>query len=87
MKLYVITGTTKGIGQALATELGRDEHNMVIEISRGVSGENGRNALLHADFADLKTIASAMAALTGLVGEKRFTDAVLINNAGVVLPV
>jgi benzil reductase ((S)-benzoin forming) len=87
MKLYVITGTTKGIGQALATELGRDEHNMVVEISRGVSGENGRNALLHADFADLKTIAAAMAALNGLVGEKRFTHAVLINNAGVVLPV
>jgi benzil reductase ((S)-benzoin forming) len=72
---------------ALAAELGRDENNMVIEISRGVSGKNGRNALLHADFVDLPSVEMALSSLAQLIAGAQFSDAVLINNAGVVLPV
>jgi len=85
--LFVVTGTTKGLGQALALELGGDPNNFVVEISRGVSGKSGSNTLLHADFADLDSIALAFAALDGLLQGKHFAKAVLINNAGVVLPV
>jgi benzil reductase ((S)-benzoin forming) len=85
--LYVVTGTTKGLGHALAHALGRESDNIVIEISRGVSGKSGPNTLLHADFADLDSVASAFTALGGLVQGKQFARATLINNAGVVLPV
>jgi len=87
MNLYVITGTTRGLGQALAMELGRDPDNHVVEISRGVSCKSGSNTFIYADLADLASIQTAFDALAGVVHGRTFTRAVLINNAGVVLPV
>ncbi len=85
MNLTIITGTTRGLGQALALELGRNPDNYVVEISRGVSG--GSNTFIHADLADLASIKTALDALAGVVDGRTFARAVLINNAGVVLPV
>jgi len=87
MNLYVITGTTKGLGQALALALGRNPDNYVVEISRGVSGKSGSNTFIHADLADLASIKTAFDALAGVLGGRTFARAALINNAGVVLPV
>ena len=87
MNLYLITGTTRGLGQALALALGRDPDNYVVEISRGVSGKKGSNTFIHADLADLASIETAFGALADDLGGRTFTRAVLINNAGVVLPV
>ena len=87
MNLYVVTGTTKGLGQALATELGADTNNMVVEIGRGDSGINGPNTTIHADFGNLVSIHHAFTLLVTALEGKRFNRAVLINNAGVVNPV
>jgi len=87
MNLYVITGTTKGLGQALALALGRNPDNYVVEISRGISGKSGSNTFIHADLADLASIKTAFDALAGVLDGRTFARAVLINNAGVVLPV
>ena len=87
MNLYVVTGTTKGLGHALAAELGADANNMVVEMGRGVSGKNGPNTFIHADFGDVVSTESALNALGTLLEGKQFHRAVLINNAGVVNPV
>jgi len=87
MNLYVVTGTSKGLGRALADVLAADEQNDVIEISRGLSGKNGRSTALEADFTSLSSIESAFSALISLVDGKRFERAVLLNNAGMLLPV
>jgi benzil reductase ((S)-benzoin forming) len=87
MNLYLVTGTTKGLGEALAAELGADTNNMVVEIARGVSGKNGPNTFIHADFGDVVSTENALKALGTLLEGKQFHRAVLINNAGVVNPV
>jgi benzil reductase ((S)-benzoin forming) len=85
--LYVITGTTKGLGYALVEALRQDTNNDVIEISRGVSGKNASNAFMEADFADAKKLSAVLATLPARLGNTTYARAVLINNAGVVEPV
>ena len=87
MNLYVITGTTRGLGHALALELGQDANNFVVEISRGVAGKTCPNTFIHADFAQVQSVEKALQALESVVAGRQFARAVLINNAGVVLPV
>ncbi len=91
MHLYVVTGTTKGIGAALVNVIGESNENLVIEISRGFSGKNASKTLLEADFADLKSVESAMMRLSDAIQHlsthRTFARATLINNAGVVEPV
>lgn len=87
MNLYVVTGTTKGLGRALATELSTDNNNMVVELGRAVSGKNGPKTAIHADFGDVFSTERALAELATLLDGKCFHRAVLINNAGVVSPV
>lgn len=92
MKLYVITGTTKGIGAALVQCLRDGDENMVIEISRGLAGRaashsNAANAFIDADFGDVAALDVALQSLPTLIGARTFTHAYLVNNAGVVNPV
>lgn len=85
--LYVVTGTSKGLGRAIADALAENEQNVVIEIGRAFSGKNTRNTLLEADFSDLTSIELAFAALSKHIAAQKFTRATLINNAGVVAPI
>ena len=86
MNLYVITGTTKGLGAALRDELARDANNLVICLSRGPStGHAPVN--VHVDFTDIAAVGPAFSMCTSLIGANRFDLAVLVNNAGVVVPV
>lgn len=87
MNLYVITGTSKGLGRALADELAAVGMSMTIEMGRAFSGKNAANTLIEADFSDISSIERAFAELTAIIAEQRFDHAVLINNAGVVTPV
>ena len=87
MNLYVVTGTSKGLGRALADVLAMQEKNIVIEIGRATSTKNARNTLLEADFSNLDSIERAFANVAAHINGKTFEHAVLINNAGVVLPV
>ena len=85
MNLYIITGTTKGLGAALRDELAGDANNLVICLSRapatGLAPVN-----VHVDFSDIAAIAPAFSACEALIDANRFDLAVLLNNAGVVVP-
>ena len=90
-KLYIITGASRGMGAAIAAQLLSPDH-CVIGISRGQS-----NALTEAarangasleqwpyDLADPLRAAQALQAWLEALPPERFSQAALINNAGVV---
>ena len=79
MNYYYITGTSRGIGKALAEELLKDDNNFVIGISRGSS-------ISHANYRHVTLDLSKLKKTAGFRFDE-FTDAgkiVLVNNAGYI---
>ncbi|MBC5773847.1 SDR family NAD(P)-dependent oxidoreductase [Pontibacter sp. KCTC 32443] len=82
MNIYIITGTSKGIGKALTEELLKDENNHVIGVCRNstINHKNYRHQPL--DFSDIPAVEHNLQKVF-----LPYTDAeklVLINNAGVL---
>ena len=80
MNLYVVTGTTRGLGAALAQRIAAQPGAELVTMSR-------RGATIPADFSEGGGVHDACARLAAHIGGKRYDRAVLINNAGVVDPV
>lgn len=78
--LYVVTGASRGLGEALARALRGRAATELVTIGRS-------EATIVADLGREAGIASACAALAAHCGERRYGKAVLVNNAGVVEPV
>jgi len=76
MNLYIVTGTRRGLGQALAQRIAAGRDNELIELSRP-----------QVDLADSAAVARAFDAIESRIAGKRYDKAVLINNAGIVEPV
>jgi benzil reductase ((S)-benzoin forming) len=92
MKLYVVTGTTKGLGEALARHIQADDSNVLVSVARAAAASPPRGAYIRADLGVSAEVARAGEELTRVVAEmSRDKDpwerAVLINNAGIVSPV
>ena len=86
MNLAIVTGTTNGIGAALRDVLAADANTLLITLSRApTSATLPYN--VHLDLSDIAAIEPAFAAITARIGEQHFDSALLINNAGIVLPV
>jgi benzil reductase ((S)-benzoin forming) len=80
MNLYVVTGTSRGLGAALARQVAAEAGNELVTLSR-------RGADIEADLADMAQVRRACEALAARLQGKRYDKAVLVNNAGVVAPV
>ncbi|HSW82791.1 MAG TPA: SDR family NAD(P)-dependent oxidoreductase, partial [Usitatibacter sp.] len=76
MNLYIVTGTRRGLGEALAKRITADRRNELIGISRP-----------DVDLADPASIARAFEAIGKRIAATTYEKAVLINNAGVIEPV
>lgn len=87
MNLYVVTGTTRGLGEALARLIAKDPANELIAIARGPGGGMAGGVRIGADLADARAVEGACARIAELIQGKRYDKAVLVNNAGVVQPV
>jgi benzil reductase ((S)-benzoin forming) len=87
MHLFVITGTTRGLGQALAARIAGDPANEIVAIARAPSGAIPGGWRIEADVADPAAIERAGDELERRIAGRAFDRAVLINNAGVVAPV
>lgn len=78
--LYIITGSSKGLGKALAESLAQNPRHQVIGISRSGLSLNGDN------YTDLKVDLSDSAALVDHLEDifpvQAYERVVLINNAG-----
>jgi benzil reductase ((S)-benzoin forming) len=80
MNLYVVTGTTRGLGAALAQRIGAEAGNELVTMSR-------TGSTIDVDLGDRVAVSAACADLGARLHGKRYERAVLINNAGVVSPV
>ena len=87
MNLYVVTGTTQGLGKALAERIARDPDNELIALARAASGPIPGGMRIELDVADTAALERACDALERHVAGKRYAKAVLVNNAGVIPPV
>ncbi len=87
MNLYVVTGTTKGLGQALAAAIARDPANELVALARAPDGAVPGGVRFELDLSDAAAIVKVCDRIDAHIRGKRYEKAVLINNAGVVEPV
>jgi benzil reductase ((S)-benzoin forming) len=76
MNLYIVTGTRRGLGEALAKRIAADRQSELVGLSRP-----------EVDLADCAAIARAFEAIGKRIAGMAYEKAVLINNAGVIEPV
>lgn len=87
MDLYIVTGHTKGLGQALVERLGREADTELIALGRARDGPIPGGAQLHVDLSDARAVDAAFDRVEARLRGKRYAKAVLVNNAGVISPV
>jgi benzil reductase ((S)-benzoin forming) len=87
MNLYIITGTTQGLGQALAHAVALDRNNRLIALARAPAGPIPGGERIQVDLADTAALERAFDGIEPRIRAERYEKAVLINNAGVVSPV
>jgi len=87
VNLYIVTGTTKGLGKALAERIALDSDNEIIALARAPDAPIPGGARLEVDLADTAALEAAFDRIELRVRGKRYAKAVLINNAGIVDPV
>jgi len=79
MRYYYITGTSRGIGKAVAEALLEDENNQVLGISRNHTLQHSNYTPLHLDLNDLESVREFQ------FGAHRDAEKiVLVNNAGIL---
>lgn len=87
MNLYIVTGTTQGLGKALAAQIGARTDNELIALSRAPDGPIEGGVRFAVDLADARTLDAAFDHIEQRIRGKKYARAVLINNAGTVVPV
>jgi len=87
MNLYIVTGTTQGLGRALAERIAQDPDNELVALARAPDGPIPGGARIEADLADASSVERACDRVEQRIRGKGYAKAVLVNNAGVVAPV
>ena len=87
MNLYIVTGTTKGLGEALAARIALDRDNELIALARAPDGPIPGGARFEVDLADTAAIERVFDRVEERIRGRDFAKAVLVNNAGIVAPV
>lgn len=87
MDLYIVTGHTRGLGQALVAQLGAEPDIDLVALGRAKDGPIPGGAQLFVDLADSRAVEAAFDRVEERLRGKRFAKAVLVNNAGVISPV
>ncbi len=89
MNLYFITGTSRGIGQELFQQLAASPQNIVVSLSRLSDRVENRTACFFTELADTISLPKTFekAWCWAEIQCADYAKAVLINNAGVVMPV
>lgn len=85
MRAYIVTGTTRGIGRAIAENvLQRKAH--LFSLSSAPDESDGEWQNYKCDFRCPETLSPLFARVLSAVSQIDFSDIVLINNAGVLEP-
>ncbi len=85
--LYIVTGTTRGLGLALAGQIANDPANDLVALTRAPSGPIKGGTCIELDLGDTSAIERACDAVERHIAGNTYGKAVLINNAGVIPPV
>ena len=89
MKLFIVTGGSKGVGFELSKKLVRKGHKVAV-ISRSSNSEldsNSEISYFKADLSNLECISPVIDSLFSRFDLSQFDEVGLINNAGAVLPI
>jgi benzil reductase ((S)-benzoin forming) len=88
MDVYIVTGASRGLGWSFLQKIAEISAASALAISRsGLEAPISRVQDLRCDLGTRQGQRAAAAAVTAIVGSKKWRKAVLINNAGVVEPV
>lgn len=87
MNLFIVTGTTRGLGAALAARVAADPGNELIALSSAPDAPVPGGARIQVDLGDSAALEAAFDRVEQRIRGKRYERAVLVNNAGVVTPV
>jgi benzil reductase ((S)-benzoin forming) len=87
MNLYIVTGTTRGLGAALAARIAADPANLLICFSRSAEGPIPGGRQVAVDLATRAELSAACLRAEQHFAGQPIAKAVLINNAGIVSPV
>ena len=89
MNLYLVSGTTNGLGAALQRALLASRDNYLVTLSRapdvGVVAAHHRNHCV--DLANAQALSAALGHIETQLAGQTFSRAVLINNAGIIAPI
>ena len=83
MNLYIVTGATRGLGEALARRIAAQAGNRLVTMGRAKPDATN----IEVDLADAAAVERACDELERRIAGGAFERAVLFNNAGVVAPV
>jgi benzil reductase ((S)-benzoin forming) len=83
---YIVTGTTRGIGKALAEKI-VDRGHLLFTISRAAESEEGRRCNYYCDLRNPRQVQDVMTRLLDGIPYATCGDGILINNAGVLAPI
>jgi benzil reductase ((S)-benzoin forming) len=83
---YIVTGTTRGIGKALADEVSRRGH-LLFSLSRAPESHSPAKHNYPCDLRDVHAIEPVMLRLMRDVPHTACRELVLVNNAGVLEPI
>jgi benzil reductase ((S)-benzoin forming) len=87
MNLYIVTGSTRGLGKALCEEIARSPGNELIALGRAPDAPVPGGARLEVDLSDTAATERVCDRIEQRIRGKRYEKAVLVNNAGIVEPV
>jgi benzil reductase ((S)-benzoin forming) len=87
MNLYIVTGTTKGLGKAFADRISGNPSNELVALARAADGPVPGGIRFQLDLGDTAAIGRVFDRVEKHVKAKVYEKAVLINNAGLVSPV
>ena len=87
MNLYVVTGTTRGLGAALAERIAASADNELVALARAPDGRIPGGVRISLDLADARAVEAACDRIARHVAGRQYARAVLLNNAGIVQPV
>ncbi|WP_158278915.1 SDR family NAD(P)-dependent oxidoreductase [Leucothrix arctica] len=83
MKLVIITGGSKGLGEALVKEYASEKEWHVVELSRSGSSKHS----IQCDFSDVKSIERLSQSLFTELIRDEWDEVIYINNAGDLKPI
>jgi benzil reductase ((S)-benzoin forming) len=87
VNLYIVTGTTQGLGKALAERIALDGANELVALARAPEGAIPGGFSIEVDLAESAAVDRACDRVESRIAGRGYEKAVLVNNAGVIAPV